>query len=31
LARESVEPIGADVLIAAMWRARDVGLRLARR
>ncbi len=29
LAREGVEPIGADVLIAAMWRARDVGLRLA--
>ncbi len=31
LAREGVEPIGADVLIAAMWRARDVGLRLATR
>jgi len=29
LAREGVEPIGADALIAAMWRARDVGLRLA--
>ncbi len=31
LAREGVEPIGADMLIAAMWRARDVGLRLATR
>jgi hypothetical protein len=31
LAREGVEPIGANVLIAAMWRARDVGLRLATR
>lgn len=31
LAREDVEPIGANVLIAAMWRARDVGLRLATR
>jgi len=31
LARENVEPIGADMLIAAMWRARDVGLKLATR
>jgi hypothetical protein len=30
LARESVEPIGADALIAAAWTARDVGLKLAR-
>jgi hypothetical protein len=29
LAREGVEPIGANALIAAAWRARDVGLRLA--
>lgn len=30
LAREGVEPIGADALIAAAWTARDVGLKLAR-
>lgn len=30
LAREGVEPIGADALIAAAWRARDIGLKLAR-
>ncbi|MBA2936197.1 WalW protein [Sphingomonas sp. CGMCC 1.13654] len=30
LAREGVEPIGADALIAAAWAARDVGLKLAR-
>lgn len=30
MAREGVEPIGADALIAAAWRARDVGLKLAR-
>jgi hypothetical protein len=30
LAREGVQPIGADALIAAAWRARDVGLTLAR-
>lgn len=30
LAREGVEPIGADTLIAAAWGARDVGLKLAR-
>jgi hypothetical protein len=30
LAREGVEPIGADALIAAAWKARDVGLKLAR-
>jgi hypothetical protein len=29
LAGEGVEPIGADALIAAAWRARDVGLKLA--
>lgn len=29
LAREGVQPIGADELIEAAWRARDVGLRLA--
>lgn len=29
LARESVRPIGSDELIAAAWKARDVGLRLA--
>ncbi|WBO20994.1 polysaccharide deacetylase family protein [Sphingomonas abietis] len=29
LARKGIEPIGADALIAAAWRARDVGLRLA--
>jgi hypothetical protein len=29
LAREGVEPIGANTLITAAWRARDVGLRLA--
>ncbi len=29
LAREGVEPIGADALIADAWRARDVGLKLA--
>lgn len=29
LAREGVQPIGADALVAAAWRARDVGLELA--
>jgi hypothetical protein len=29
LAREGVKPIGANELIEAIWRARDVGLRLA--
>jgi hypothetical protein len=29
LARENVKSIGADELIGAAWRARDVGLRLA--
>jgi hypothetical protein len=29
LAREGVRPIGADALIEEVWRARDVGLRLA--
>jgi hypothetical protein len=30
LAREGIEPIGADALIAAAWAERDVGLTLAR-
>lgn len=29
LAREGVHPIGADALVEQIWRARDVGLRLA--